>query len=169
MNRFNVVSFFLLVIAFQVHLYGQGSGQPTPGLASQEPKFLMSIRFEDQSAQRQQHILDHPEQYKMRENGMVDVYALPDVNLVPDSPEASDPKPAAANAGVTKPQPNIDPPMKITAKEMLSLPPAVQWRILQHQEVHEITKSELSQKEFDGLRTDQQKTVTANPNLFTIK
>lgn len=169
MKRFIVVSVCMLAITLQVHLHGQGSGQPARGLATQEPNVATSIIFNDQSPERQAHILANPAQYKVHENGTVDVYAVPSVNLVQDAPKATEQQaaPAQAEDAVPRLKPNL--PKKITAIEILSLPPALQAGILAHQADHEISKSELTQKEFEKLRPDQQKTIEMNPSLFTIQ
>ena len=168
MKRFIVVSVCMLAITLQVHLHGQGSGQPAGGLATQESNVATSIIFKDQSPERQAHILANPAQYKVHENGTVDVYAVPSVNLVQDAPKTSE-QAAPAQAGDAVPHLKLDLPKKITAIEILSLPPAVQHGILENQADLDITKSELTQKEFEKLRPDQQKTIEMNPSLFTIQ
>lgn len=159
----------MLAITLQVHLHGQGSGQPARGLATQEPNVATSIVFKDQSPERQQHIVAHPELYRVRDNGMVDVLAPPSVNLVQDAPKATEQQAAPAQAGDAASHLKLDLPKKITAIEILSLPPAVQHGILENQADLDITKSELTQKEFEKLRPDQQKTIEMNPSLFTVK
>lgn len=169
MKRFIVVSVIMLAIAFQANLHGQGSGQPTRGLATQAPNVVNSILFKDQSPERQQYIMAHPELFKVLDNGTVDILAAPTVNLVQDAPKTAEHQAVPAKAGDAAPRLKPDLPKKITAIEILSLPPAVQHGILENQADLEITKSELTQKEFDRLRPDQQKTIEMNPSLFTVK
>jgi hypothetical protein len=169
MRRFILVSLSFLAITFHVQLHAQGSEQPNYGAASPERVVISHLQFKDQGPDRQQHILAHPEQYKVLDNGTVEVYGVPSMNLVQDSPEQPALKQAPAQAENAKAPAKMDLPKQITAVEILSLPPAMQWMILEHQSEHVITKSELSQKEYDKLRPDQQKTIELNPNLFTIK
>ena len=169
MKRFIFVSFLFLAIASHVHLHGQGAVPATRGTATQAPAVISTIQFKEQSSERQQYILANPEQFRVLENGTVEVLALPSMNLVPETPAPSEQTNAPAQAEDARPRAVPETPKQISAVEILSLPPAVQWQILEHQEEHEITKSILTQAAYDRLRPDQQKTIEANPNLFTIK
>lgn len=169
MIRFIFASLLFLTTTSQVQLHGQGAVPATGDAAAQEPAVISTIQFKEQLPERQQHILAHPEQFRVLENGTVEILALPKMDLNPKATAPNDAKTAPAQAENPPAPQRPDTPKKLNAIDLLSMPPAVQWTILQHQEDHEITKSTLKRAEFDRLRPDQKATIEANPSLFTIQ
>ncbi|MBK9451927.1 MAG: hypothetical protein IPN95_21425 [Bacteroidetes bacterium] len=159
----------LFSLAIKMQVLGQSSVVSSTTISTQKPTVVSTISFKEQCPSRQEHILAHPEQYKVLENGMVEVYAVAGSNAASDSQQEITQPQEAANEVKVAEQSMKGLPKQMAASQILMLPPAVQRMILEHQDDHEITKSVLTKAEFDNLRPDQKKTIETNPTLFTIK
>lgn len=97
MKKFAVgAAIFLVGMTLNLDLYAQSSDPRTKQNATEKPATDQGIFFKDLSAQRQQEILAHPEEYKLLPDGTVEVNPMAYISIPSGAVIQGDGKPTSS-------------------------------------------------------------------------